>query len=178
MVRVNPNLYAQYKGLIIVRDENAREIATIYVPNFAAPVNMGATLKRLVNGHFYFPPSWTDGNASAVDGAIWTNTQDFAAWLTGYLKFFGSRRQKVSNRTRFFNEASIELLPTGTRPEGVDYIYVLRPQVSRTKSGVHVHMTVLAYRGYLEANIFDANLHAFDPVKVQSRGYEFIELGR
>lgn len=177
-MKTNPNLYAQYRGLIIVRDENAREIATIHVPNYAAPVAVGATLKRLVNGHFYFPPSWTESNEATTDGAVWSNTQDFAAWLVGYLKFAGTRRQRLNNRTKFFNPASIELLPTGTRPDGIDYFYVLRPQVSRTKAGVHINLTVVAKRGYAEENIFDANLHAFDPIKVQGRGYTFIELGR
>jgi hypothetical protein len=177
-VRINQNIYAQYRGLVVVRDENYREIATLLVPKFGAPLQMGATLKRLVSGHFYFPTEFGANDEPTPVGAVWANTMDFAAWLTGYLKFYGSRRRRLGDRTGYNNEGSVELLPTGMRPDAIDYVYVLRPQASRTKPGVHLHLTIVAKRGYNERNIFDTNLHALEPAAVQTRGYEFIELGR
>lgn len=174
--------YVNQKGLIIVQDESGREIATLLVPNYATPVTIGERLKK-IGGHFYFRPEsgWPPAKVKRgqVNDVIWMGASDFAAWLTGYLKFFGSRRTKVSFRTNYFNEASIELLPTGERPHNVVYTYILRPKASRTKPGVHVNMTVLAqrYDGRVK-DVFDGNLHSFVPTYVQGRGYTFLELGQ
>ncbi len=178
-MKTNQNLYEQYRGLVIVRDENYREIATLYIPSHASPIAVGPVLKRLMSGHFYFPTEYGANGDIVSDGAVWSNTMDFAAWLTAYLKFGGTRRQKLSNRTSYQTRRSVELLPTGTRVDGLDYIYTLRPQASRTKPGVHVHLSVTARRMTgAESVIFDHNLHAFVPAEVQGRGYSFIELGR
>lgn len=165
------------RGLVVVADESGHEIATISVPCFATPVSLGARLKK-IGGHFYFPPMWSETNTKKIDGAIWASSMDFAAWLTGYLKFGGTRRARLANRTRFFFPSSIELLPTGTRPRGVVYTYVLRPMPSRTKSGVHVHLAVFAMREGRDQLIFEGNLHKFDALVVNQRGYEYLELGR
>ena len=177
-MKTNPDLYSQYRGLVVVRDESRREIATLYIPSHAAPINIAPVLKRLMSGHFYFPTEYGANGDIVSDGAVWANTLDFAAWLTAYLKFGGSRRTRLSNRTSFQTRRSVELLPTGTRVDGVDYIYTLRPQASKTKPGVHVHLSVTAQRGVEQSVIFDHNLHALVPAEVQGRGYTFIELGR
>lgn len=177
-MKTNQDLYSQYRGLVVVRDESRREIATLYIPSFAAPICVGPILKRLVSGHFYFPTEYGANGDIVTDGAVWANTLDFAAWITAYLKFGGTRRSRLANRTNYQGRRSVELLPTGTRVDGVDYVYTLRPQASMTKPGVHVHLSVTAVRNGMEKSIFDHNLHAFVPAEVQGRGYTFIELGR
>lgn len=170
--------YLGERGLIVVQDESGREVATLLAPQNATPASLGPKLKR-IGGHFYYPPSWAESNEARVDGAVWSSTQDFAAWLTGYLKFFGTRRARVQDRTNFKLPSSIELLPTGARPANILYTYVLGPKVSRTKPGIHVNLIVLAHRYDGRVNeIFNGNLHKFMPIEVQGRGYSFIELGR
>jgi hypothetical protein len=181
-VKNTTDSYRFEKGLIVVQDESGREIATLLLPTDATPITVGERLKK-IGGHFYFEPTFGRVTAELkrgqIDNVVWMGASDFAAWLTGYLKFFGSRRQRVADRTAYFNDSSVQLLPTGTRPNNIVYTYVLRPKASRTKPGVHVTMEVFAQRqdGRVKS-VFDGNLHAFVPMKVQGRGYDWLELGR
>lgn len=177
------SLYDRESGLVIVRDESMVEVATLLVPNYATPVSLGARLKK-IGGHFYYVPErGAMGEPQKVESVIWNSTTDFAAWLTGYLKFFGTRRRPVALRTGFVNVGSIELLPTGSRPDGITFYYTMRPQASRTKDGVHVNLSVMVDRhrsiGYGQRRmIFDGNLHKFIPVEVQGNAHSFLEIGR
>jgi hypothetical protein len=157
-------------ALVLVADENGSEIATLYVPRNGEPRSMGRLLKR-IHGHFFYPPVGCD------DQPVWLNTCDFAAWLTGYLKFYGTRRQPVANRTFYTQSSGPLLLPTGARRTS-RYIYVLRPQASVSRDGWHVELTVYAVRDDgTQKDIFAGNLHKFDPSWVNGRGYSFLTLG-
>lgn len=161
---------SEERALVIVADDSGRETATLLLPRLGNPSVVCKSLKR-IHGHFFYPPIGCD------DQPTWLSTTDFAAWLTGYLKFFGSRRKPVSERTCYSEACGPMLLPTGARPEH-SYCYVLRPQASISRDGWHVTLTVYAVReDGTQKDIFSGNLHKLNPMTVQGRGYTFLALG-